>query len=110
MQRDFARILTRYGQDVTVYTEDAPKGAALRAFFQPLRDKGTAQTVPSPLGGVKQDRFLYLGPAEQAIDDTCRMKVRNEVYRVETACPIYVGGHLSHWRAVLTRRAQEVIQ
>lgn len=108
MEREFAHILSRYGQDVTVYTETAPEGTALRAFFQPMRNKGTAQTVPSPLGQVKQDRFVYLGPPECALDDTCRVKVRGEVYRVQTAQPICVGGTVSHWWAVLTRRAKEV--
>lgn len=108
MGQEFARILARYGQDVTVYTETTPEGTALRAFFQPLRDKGTAQTVPSPLGQAKQDRFLYLGPPQTALDDACRLEVRGERYRVEAAQPIYVGGTVSHWWAVLTHRAKEV--
>lgn len=108
MEREFASILARYGQDVRVYTPKTPEGVALRAFFQPLRDRGTVQTVPSLLGQVKQDRFLYLGPAGTALEEDSRVKVDGEVYRVNNAQPIYVGGKLSHWWAVLTHRAQEV--
>lgn len=109
MEQEFARILARYGQDVMVYTEAVPTGTSLRAFFQPMRDKGTVQTAPSPLGEVKQDRFLYLGPAETALDDTACVEVQGEVYRVESAHPVCVGETLSHWWAVLSHRAKEMV-
>lgn len=108
MEREFAYILARYGQNVRVYTPGVPEGKALRAFFQPMRERGTVQTVPSPLGQVKQDRFLYLGPAQTALDENSRVEVDGELYRVDNAQPIYVGGRLSHWWAVLTHRTKEV--
>ena len=109
MEREFARISSRYGRDVTVYDRTAHK-TQVRAFVQPMRDRGTEQSVPSPLGQVKQDRFLYLGPAQTALDEVCRVVVEDEVYRVETAQPIYVGGAVSHWWAVLTHRAKEAVE
>lgn len=109
MEREFAHILSRYGQSVTVYTQAYPEGKALHAFVQPMREKGTVQTVPSPLGQVKQDRFLFLGPPEGVLDERSRVELQDEVYRVEAAQPIYVGGTLSHWWAVLSHRAEEVV-
>lgn len=109
MEREFDRILLRYGRDMTVY-DRAAQNTQVRAFFQPVRDRGTEQSVPSPLGQVKQDRFLYLGPAERPLDEECRVEVEHEVYRVETAQPIYVGGSVSHWWAVLTHRAKEAVK
>lgn len=109
MERDFNRILLRYGRDMAVYDRTARK-TQVRAFFQPVRDRGTEQSAPSPLGQVKQDRFLYLGPAERPLDEECRVAVEDEVYRVETAQPIYVGGAVSHWWAVLTHRAKEAVE
>ena len=109
MEREFARILSRYGRNVTVY-DGAAQEKQVRAIFQPMRDKGTEQSVPSPLGQVKQDRFLYLGPAETALDEWCRVAVEEEVYRVETAQPVYVGEAVSHWWAVLTHRAKEAVE
>lgn len=108
--RRFAETLARYGQEVTVYNEMAPEGVAVRAFFRPIRDRGTAQTVPSPLGQVKQDRFIYLGPAEVMLDDRSRVRVQDELYRVETSHPICVGGAVFHWWAVLTHRAKETVE
>lgn len=109
MEREFARILFRYGRDLTVI-DGAEQKTRVRAFFQPVRDRGTEQSVPSPLGQVKQDRFLYLGPAETALDEACRVVVEDEVYRVETAQLIQVGGVVSHWWAMLTRRAKEAVE
>lgn len=106
----FSRILARYGQDVTIYTQDAPRGIRTRAFFQPQRDKGTEQSVPTPLGWVKQDRFLYLGPADIPLDDACKVKVGEEVYQARSVQPIYVGERLTHWWAVFTRRAREEME
>lgn len=108
MEREFARVAARYGQDVRVYTPGTPEGKALRAFVQPMRDRGTEQSVPSPLGQVKQDRLLYLGPPEPALDENSRVEVGGECWRVRAAQPIYVGGVLTYWWAVLTHRAQEV--
>ena len=108
MEREFARILARYGQDVRVHNEQTPEGTALRAFIQPLRERGTEQSVPTPLGRVMQDRFLYLGPPEMALDGTSRVERDGECFRVQAAHPVYVGQNPSHWWAVLTHRAQEV--
>jgi len=109
MAQEFAGILARYGQNATVYTRTAPEGIALRAFFQPVSDRSTVQSVPGPMGQVMQDRFLYLGPPEVALDcdGSCRVVVGGEVYRPQSVQGVYVGEKLSHWWAVLTRRAKE---
>ena len=111
MEREWAAILNSYGQDVTVYTQDKPQGVRVRAFFQPVAEQGTAQAVPSPLGQVMQDRFLYLGPPEPALscDSCCRAEVRGEVFRAQSVQPVWVGGQIAYWRAVFVRREQEVI-
>lgn len=110
LERDFARVLVRYGQEVRVYASEASEGVALHAFVQPVREKGTEQSVPSPLGQTMQDRFLYLGPPETALDENCRVEVDGERFRVRAAHPIRVGGRVSHWWAVLSRRAWEVAE
>lgn len=109
MEREVARILARYGQNVRVYTQSKPEGEALRALIQPMRERGTEQSVPSPLGQVEQDRFLYFGPPEPALDGDSRVEVGGERFRVRAAHPVYVGQTLNHWWAVLSHRAQEVV-
>ena len=110
MGQEFARVLARYGQNVRVYTPSEPEGKALRAFIQPMRERGTDPSVPSPLGEVKQDRFLYFGPPEPVLDEDSRVEMGGECFRVRAAQPVYVGQGLSHWWAVLSHRAQEVVR
>ena len=110
LEREFARILARYGQQVRVYTKSDPKGVTLHAFVQPMREKGTEQSVPSPLGQVKQDRFVYLGPADRELDENSRVEMGDEHFLVQAAHPIRVGTGISHWWAVLTRRVREVAE
>lgn len=110
MEREFARVLARYGQRVRVYTKDDPEGVVLRAFVQPMREKGTEQSVPSPLGLVMQDRFVYLGPADRELDENSRVELDGTCFAVRAAHPIRVGGSTTHWWAVLTRRGQEAAE
>ena len=49
MTERWEQILERYGQTVTVYPADGGAGAQCRAFLQPIREKGQAQSLPSPL-------------------------------------------------------------
>lgn len=111
MAAEFASILERYGQEVTVYSQAQPEGRRVRAFFQPVLEKGTVQAVPSPLGEVRQDKFLYLGPPEAALDPSpvCGVERLGELYRPQAVQPVYVGGELSHYWAVLKHRVQEVV-
>lgn len=109
-QGSFSRILTRYGQDMTVYTQASPQGMGVRAFFQPMREKGTEQSVPSPLGQTCQDRFVYLGPPEVRLDKTSRIKVGPLLLRVQGTHLVHAGAQPIYRWAVLTRKTQEVVE
>lgn len=110
MQESFSRILNRYGQNMTVYTQAALHGVCVRAFFQPVREKGTEQSVPSPLGRVKQDRFLYLGPPEPCLDDVSLVKVGSQTLQVQGTHLIYAGAQPVYRWAVLTHSTREVVK
>ena len=56
----FAGLLEQYGQTVEVCRGEEAVGIACRAFVQPVLEK-REQMVPTPLGQVRQDRWLYLG-------------------------------------------------
>ena len=105
----FDRILKRYGQDAVIFTDGRPTGKRVRAIVRPLRERGTADAVPSPLGRVRQDRHLYLGAPEGELSchGACAVEIDGERYRPRAAHPIYVGGRLSHWWAILEHRAGE---
>jgi len=104
MDREWRAILAKYGQSVSVF--DGEKSVHVRAFFQPVLEKSREQEVPSPLGLRREDRFLYLGPADMALTvGISRVEVQGQVYEVQSA---HLVGE-SHWWAVLRPRDKEAV-
>jgi hypothetical protein len=104
MDRAWRGILAQYGQEVTVYADGQAGGQRLRAFLQPILERQEAQDTPSPLGLRREERFLYLGPANVPL--TARksgVTWGQQDYEVQTARPV---GE-SHWWAVLRPRERE---
>lgn len=106
--QDFARALKCWGTSVVVHT--GGKNRRGKAFFQPVKQVGTLQSVPTPLGQVMQDRFLYLGEAGIPLDTTSRVEVNGERFRVEQVHPVSIGEQVHHWWAICTRRRQEAVE
>jgi hypothetical protein len=104
MDREWRAILNRYGQSLLVCTRKEGEQETVRAFLQPVREKQTAQTVPSPLGLRREDRFLYLGPADTALfPRQSQVSCQGQNYEVQTAQKV---GE-SHWWAILRPVGQE---
>lgn len=102
MERMWADILERFGQDVVLRGTET---AACKAMVQPLLDRGAEQETASPLGLGRQDWFRYLGPAGYRLDLDTVVEWKGKEYRVGSAhlmgediCP--------HWRAVLYPREE----
>ena len=104
MKREWEAILSRYGSPVTVVTGEERR--ELRAFLQPVLDRGEGQR-PSPLGLVREDRHLYLGPAEVPLKaGISRVEWQGQEYEVQAAHP--VGGRVPHhWWGILLPREEE---
>ena len=101
--RAFRAVVDKYGQPVRVFTAEGA-GTACRAFVQPLWEKKDRwQTVPTPLGAMCPDRWLYLGPPETPLEglEGGYLQMGERRFAVMRAQPVYVGGEVSHWRAVL---------
>lgn len=102
MDREWRAILAKYGQKVAVC--DGAGRVNVRAFLQPVREKGAEQEVPSPLGLRREDRFLYLGPVGMPLTaGVSRVEHGGRTYLVQAAQ--LVGE--SHWWAVLRPRDKE---
>ncbi len=99
MTRWVERVLDRYGQEVTVARGGTAE--AVRAFLQPVRERSEDGPEPSPIGGLDGRLWLYLGKAELEAGDKVTWNGRR--FRVRSGRPHYIGGSLSHWRAVLER-------
>ncbi|MEG0778972.1 MAG: hypothetical protein RRY95_01355 [Oscillospiraceae bacterium] len=95
MTGQFAAVLARYGQEMTV--THGGVSAAVRAFLQPLEEKG--QETVSPLGTADERRFLWLGQDAIAIGDLVGWQGLS--LAAEDVTEYWVGRELSHRQAVL---------
>lgn len=60
------KLLSRYGQKVSLCRGEAR--TQVRAFFQPVREKAAGEE-PTALGIAPAGKWLYLGPAEEPMED-----------------------------------------
>lgn len=100
MDAAWAALLTKYGQRVVLHQGDSTVDT--HAFLQPIREKGQAQSLPSPLGWQREDRFLYLGDPNHPLSDHGDwVEFEGAGYAVVSAHPVHVGNSVSHIWAVL---------
>ena len=109
MDREWAAILKRYGQSVTVYTGKDTQGLQRKAFLQPVLERGEGQQIPSPLGLRREDQFLYLGPADLPLTaGISRVEWKEQAYEVQSAHPVG-GERINHWWAILRPADKEAL-
>ena len=103
MTGTWGRILARYGQSVTLRRGEEER--ACRAFLQPVRERREDwyQELPTPLGTVRRDQWLYLGPPELSLEETNGLCVEWNGLRfaVRAAQPVCVGKETLYWWALL---------
>ena len=102
------QILSRYGQNVTLHRQDGEEGTVCRAFLQPaLERRGEGyQTLPTPLGLVRQDQWIYLGSPEVSLDTLGDGYVAwgERKFSIRAAQPVYLGDELAYWWGLLVIR------
>ena len=98
MTREWKGILSRYGQRVTL--RQGEKAVQLRALVQPVLEESRPQAEPTPLGLGRQERFLYLGPAEHPLGRDTLVEWQGERFRVQRA-HLAGGTVCPYWWAVL---------
>lgn len=100
----FGHFLGRYGQRAEIRRRGDPAGIPVRAFLQPMRERGRTLDTPTPLGNVRNDRLLYLGEPGVPLDqmDGGYLVYLGRRYEVQNAQCVYIGDEVSHWWAVLT--------
>lgn len=106
-----SRVLQQFGKPVTLICKGEVAGREGFAFLQAVaeRKERGRQFVPSPLGMMRDERFLYFGEASLSLDgmEGGYLLCEGDFYVISSAQPVYVGKTLSHWRAVLTRKEEE---
>ena len=103
-------LLKRYGQTVCLHSGGGQE-VQTRAFLQPVLDRREDrwQSLPTPLGEARRDRFLYLGPPDAPLEglEENWLQWNGRKYEIMQAQPIYVGRRLSHWWGLLRPRDAE---
>lgn len=104
-----SRALRRFGRPVEriLPGEETVQGFAIVQVVPERRERGR-QFVPSPLGTVRDERFLYLGEPALSLEnmDAGYLRCEGEDYVICAAQAVYGGATLSHWRAVLRHREE----
>lgn len=99
MTGTWGRILARYGQSVTLRRGEEEQDC--RAFLRPVRERREDwyQELPTPLGTVRRDQWLYLGPPELSLEETNGLCVEWNGLRfaVRAAQPVCVGEETLYW-------------
>ena len=97
MTGQWQQILSKYGQNITLYRQDGEEQSA--DFFQQL---------PTPLGLVRRDRWICLGGPDMALDQLGDGYIAwgGETFTVRSAQPVYLGEELVYWWGLLAVREQ----
>jgi len=108
MNGRFARILTRFGQRVTLLTDSGEP--EIRAFLQPLGHKTAAfPLTPTPLGAVSGKRWLYLGPPAPQLCPGDRVHRGDLALIAQETHPICLGEQTIGCRAILRQEKEAAV-
>lgn len=100
----FVNILRKYGRPMSVSRDG--KEQTGRAMVQPLFEKDR-QWLPSPLGNVRQDRFLCLAEPQLPLEGADYAQCDGISYDILTAHPVPLGEEVLYQWAVLNIREGE---
>lgn len=108
MIRHWRQIVERYGQSVTLYPRGHREGVRHLVFLQPVQEQGQTffQNLPTPLGPVRQDRWICMGGPELALDrlGDGYLEWNGQRFSVRSAQPVYIGDTLVYWWGLLAVR------
>lgn len=111
MGTEFEGLVNRYGQTMVVQYGIDGESIETKGFLEPVLDRREEweQRLPTAVGIVRQDRFIYLGHPDVPMDtvEDIYVQCRGKQYYVQTAQEIFVGDVRSHWWAILRVRDWE---
>jgi len=108
MRAKMEALFRDFGQDVQRLREE--ESEKWNAFVQPVRQQRQEEEFEhTRLGGVDWRRWLYIGPAEKALERGEELFSGGERYRVRESTAVYFGREVLYRRAILCR-AKEAAQ
>ena len=107
MEQMIGKILKTYGTAVTLCRGD--REFEIRAFFQPVRSKSWAYLDGeySPLGEIPRGQYVYIGPADQALETGDTLTVSQKDYMVRRCEPVFYGEEIAYYWAMCVEKGGE---
>ena len=103
-------LTRRYGQELLLIPRAPLEVRTLRAFLQPIRkNREELPVTATPLGAVNEQRWLYIGPADRAMERETRLCCGGVFYRVQESVTVPFGEEDLYCRAVLVRAKEMVV-
>jgi len=101
--RAFETVLARYGKIVELRETTEGAGLVTAAFLQAIRGKDDRAVIPTSMGNLREETFLYLGDPNCALNHLEEGGVLCDgiLYEVLSARLVCMGNRPSHWRAIL---------
>ena len=107
MRQMIDRILNAYGSAITLHRQD--EVFHIRVFFQPVRSKSWQYLEGnySPLGEVPRGQYVYIGPADQALETGDTLTVSQKDYMVRRCEPVFYGEEIAYYWAMCVEKGGE---
>lgn len=104
MRSSVDRMLAAYGAELTLRHKET--AITVRAFFQPVRARGHQylEGVYGVFGEIPREQYIYLGPAEPAVQIGDTLCLDGREYVVRRAERIYGGAEPAYcWGACVEK-------
>lgn len=106
MERLWDRMLEQFGQEVVLRQGETE--TTVRAFVQPVLDRGEDQEVHGSLGLGQKSQFRYFGPARCPVDLDTVVEHGGQEFRVRSA-HLVGEGVCPYWWAMLFPREEAAV-
>lgn len=98
MRRMLETAMRQYGMAMKIHR--GVECFSLRGFLQPSRSEARqeVQMEYGPLGRIPMEQYVFIGPAEPAVQEGDLVEAAGTWFRLHRAEPVYAGdGVLYHW-------------
>lgn len=103
-------LTRRYGQELLLIPRAPLEVRTLRAFLQPIRkNREELPVTATPLGAVNEQRWLYIGPADEPLFPGDRIRLKETYLTVQETQTVHFARETLFRRAIL-RQEKEAAQ
>ena len=103
------KIISKYGQTVTIKQSSTSSPIETKAIIQPLRSDFQSALYADYADSSKTEQFLYIGLPEiklSSYPDTTTISCVGENYLIKKAESFYYGNQIMYERAVLEKKSE----